>query len=80
MSDLIILEEEQLDKSTSQGNSDFSDDAIHEETGAKEVISLQEKINLFLIKFQNIKIKEKVIFYRLLSTMLNAGMPLLKGV
>lgn len=77
MSDLIILDEEKIspDKQTS-----IWDDQINAAIKKDENLSLIEKINLFLIRFQHIKIKEKVIFYRLLSTMLNAGMPLLKWV
>lgn len=38
------------------------------------------KINDFLLTFQTIKTKEKVIFYRLLSTMTNAWMWLVKAI
>lgn len=39
-----------------------------------------ERINLFLFSFQKVKTKEKVIFYRLLSTMTNAWVSLIKAV
>jgi type IV pilus assembly protein PilC len=79
MSDIMILWEEiQEEKKNTKQN--FNDDLVQGEMLSKETISFQEKINIFLLKFQHIKVKEKVIFYRLLSTMLNAGMPLLKGI
>ncbi|MCH2188641.1 type II secretion system F family protein [Candidatus Gracilibacteria bacterium] len=37
-------------------------------------------INEYLLSIQTVKTKDKVIFYRLLSTMTNAGMTLLKGI
>ncbi|MDD3646397.1 MAG: type II secretion system F family protein [Candidatus Gracilibacteria bacterium] len=42
--------------------------------------SAMEKLNEMLISMQTIKTKEKVIFYRLLSTMVNAGMSLLRSM
>ncbi|MDR2640910.1 MAG: hypothetical protein LBC61_06545 [Candidatus Peribacteria bacterium] len=42
--------------------------------------SLVTKLNNFLYSFQKINIKNKVVFYRLLATMVNAGVPLLKSV
>ena len=79
MSDLIILDEEKGTSSKSPVS--IEDDQVRElsiegETGA----SFMATLNSLLLKFQHLKIKEKVIFYRLLSTMLNAGMPLLKWV
>lgn len=38
------------------------------------------KINQFLIDHSNIKIKDKAVFFRLLSVMLNAGLPLIKSL
>jgi len=38
------------------------------------------KLNDFVASFGKIKTKEKIIFYRLMATMLNAGMSLIKGV
>jgi len=73
MSDLVILDEQEVEQKQ------FNDDNV-EVDWYQENVPLIEKINLFLMKFQNIKIKEKVVFYRLLSTMLNAWMPLIKGV
>jgi type IV pilus assembly protein PilC len=42
--------------------------------------SLLERINNYFLKSQKIWIKEKIVFYRLLSTMLNAWMSLMKWV
>jgi len=42
--------------------------------------SLMDKINDFLMSLQKVKTSEKVIFYRLLSTMTNAWMWLMKSV
>jgi type IV pilus assembly protein PilC len=38
------------------------------------------KLNGLLFSIQKVKTKEKVVFYRLLSTMINAGVSLLKAV
>ncbi len=43
-------------------------------------ITLMEKINSYLISMQKLKIKDKLIFYRLLSTMSNAWVGLVKSV
>ncbi|MDQ7009452.1 MAG: type II secretion system F family protein [Candidatus Gracilibacteria bacterium] len=43
-------------------------------------ISLIQKINESLVGMQSIKVKEKLIFYRLLATMTNAGMSLVKSI
>lgn len=41
---------------------------------------MMDKINDFLISMQKVKIKEKLIFYRLLSTMTNAWLSLVKSI
>ncbi len=77
MSDLIILWEE---KNVSADTS-INDDQIEWFAAQRKVkLSFVDQLNEFTLRFQNIKLKDKVIFYRLLSTMLNAGMPLLKWV
>ena len=38
------------------------------------------KLNDYVASFQKVKTKEKVVLYRLLATMLNAGMPLVKSL
>ena len=70
MSDIIILNEEE--KNTSDNN-------IIKVNG-DEWKFLIDKLNDLLLSFQNVKTKEKVIFYRLLATMTNAWMSLLKSM
>lgn len=43
-------------------------------------LSLIEKINKYLISKQSLKLKDKVIFFRLLSTMINAWISLTKAI
>jgi len=75
MSDLIILDEEKKQEWRA------IDDQIQKVSFLKrDNSSFIEKLNKFFLKFQHLKIKDKIIFYRLLSTMLNAWMPLLKWV
>ncbi|USN57962.1 MAG: hypothetical protein H6767_06495 [Candidatus Peribacteria bacterium] len=75
MSDFIILDEEKKEAGSS-GIGENVDDGIR----TIDTRTMMEKINDFLISFQKIKTPEKVVFYRLLSTMTNAGMSLLKSV
>ena len=63
MSDIVILDE-QSDVSSSS----------NETPTKKEGVSFMETLNNMSLGFQNIKLKDKLIFYRLLSTMLNSGM------
>ncbi|MCD5380391.1 type II secretion system F family protein [Candidatus Gracilibacteria bacterium] len=42
--------------------------------------NMMDKINDFLISMQSVKVKEKLVFYRLLSTMTNAGLSLIKSI
>jgi type IV pilus assembly protein PilC len=74
MEDIIILWEEEV-------NSTASDKEILQkvDTGKKK-ISFIEYLNELFAGFQKIKVKEKIIFYRLMSTMLNAGMSIVKSV
>lgn len=46
----------------------------------KKSFNISARINDFLLWFQSVKTKEKVVFYRLLSTMTNAWMWLIKSV
>jgi len=68
MSDLFILDEE---KKSNNSNSNTNN--------AKD-ISLMDKINSFLLSKQALKVKQKVIFFRLLSTMINAWITLSKRI
>ncbi|MDD4151654.1 MAG: type II secretion system F family protein, partial [Candidatus Gracilibacteria bacterium] len=67
MSDILILENEKNDVI------DFSQSFGEEK-------SFLDKINDKLIGAQKIKTSEKVVIYRLLSTMVDAGISLLKAV
>ncbi len=67
MSDIFIIQDEDKNKN-SQNNS------IVDKT------SIIVKINEYLLSKQSLKVKEKVIFYRLLSTMINAWITLSKAV
>ncbi len=68
MSDIFILDQEnkQQNNKTSQSN-------LKSE-------SLIEKINLYLLEKQSIKVKDKVVLFRLLSIMLNSWITLTKAV
>ncbi len=68
--DMIILDEEQT------ANTSHTEVL---QTGVKKW-GLLSSINDKVASFQKLKVKDKVIFYRLLSTMLDAGMPLVKGI
>ena len=46
----------------------------------KEELSFMDKINAYLLAKQSISVKEKVLFFRLLSTMINAWITLTKAV
>lgn len=70
MANVVILDEE-------QNNLKKTEIPRHFKPNTK---GLLDTINNFFLKMQNIKIKEKIVFYRLLSTMLNAGMWLVKWV
>lgn len=73
MEDLIILAEDS--EETSQ--------KLHKKNKAipsKKGASFIETLNDYFISLQKIKIKDKIVFYRLMATMLNAGMSLIKSV
>ncbi len=72
MEDIIILQEESTKKSTKEKVFE-----PHSETVPK---SFMERMNDFVQWFQKLRIKDKVIFYRLMATMLNAGMSLIKSI
>lgn len=67
MSDIFILEEETKNKKNV---------SIKKEGN----VSFMEKIDAYLLSKQKLKTKQKVIFFRLLSTMINAGITLSKAV
>ena len=72
--DIIILGEEE------QKNKKILDSDIFSSPTDEAPQDLMSYLNGVLAGFQKIKIKEKVIFYRLLATMLNAWMSLIKWV
>ena len=71
MADFLILDEEQNKK---------NDNNVDNKNKPLESLSFIDKINNLLIWMQSIKTKEKVIFYRLLSTMTNAWMTVVKSI
>ena len=75
MSDILILD------------NDKNEEQNHKETKKSVTSTLGidngtflDKINLFLLTMQKIKTKDKVLFYRLLATMTNAWMSVLKSM
>lgn len=71
MADFLILDD---DKKTDSGNNVKNDNL------KPKWADFMERINDLVMSFQTIKVSEKVIFYRLLSTMTNAWMWLVKSV
>lgn len=74
MDDIIILWEEESQKQISDKN------ILDTNKGEQQELNLMDRINNFLFSLQKLKIKDKIVFYRLMATMLNAGMPLIKGI
>ncbi|MDD5769327.1 MAG: type II secretion system F family protein [Candidatus Gracilibacteria bacterium] len=70
MSDLYILDSEK--KENISNNNDYNENNIG--------LSIIDKFNIFILSKQALKIKQKVVFFRLLSTMINAGITLTKGI
>lgn len=75
MEDIIILWEEEL---KSQSISD--DNILDNDKKNQQDKDFMTRLNDLFAWLQKIKVKEKIIFYRLMSTMLNAGMSLIKWV
>lgn len=71
MSDFLILDEEVKDSSTWQKQDNKWWDSSK---------AFYDKINDYFISMQKVKTKDKVVFYRLLSTMTNAWMSLVKSI
>ena len=57
-----------------------SDNNVNQQRDPKKSLGFIDQINAYVISLQSVSTKDKVIFYRLLSTMTNAGMTLLKGI
>ncbi len=71
MADFLILDD---DKNL------WNDNNVKNNTRGTSTSSFLDKLNDFVISMQTVKTKEKVIFYRLLSTMTNAWMTVLKSI
>jgi len=73
MEDIIILWEEE--------NKEFNIDSLSSHNKkSKDSMTFMDNLNAFVSSFQKIHTKDKIIFYRLMSTMLNAGMTLIKWI
>lgn len=72
MSDILILDNDSQENQRSNDNKKKNDYEAPK--------TFMEKINLYLLSLQKIKTKDKVLFYRLLATMTNAWMSVLKSV
>ncbi|MDR2411442.1 MAG: hypothetical protein LBD88_02445, partial [Candidatus Peribacteria bacterium] len=68
MADFLILDD---DKKVDSVN-----DIIEDNVNKSSETSFMNKLNGLLFSIQKVKTKEKVVFYRLLSTMINAGVSL----
>jgi len=64
------------DKKEENNNVDILEDSKSDNSSE----SVVDKINKYLLSLSNIKVKEKVIFFRLLSTMLNAWVWVVKSM
>ena len=71
MDDIVILSNEE-DKNSSKARP-----WDHLKVDQRDFMT---KLNDYVASFQKVKTKEKVVLYRLLATMLNAGMPLVKSL
>jgi len=71
--DIIILWEE-------ESKNKISDDILLKWTGTEEKQDFMTYLNNVFASFWKVKIKDKIIFYRLMSTMLNAWMSIVKWV
>jgi type IV pilus assembly protein PilC len=70
MSDILIIDE----------NNKKSQKKESHKPERKSARNKLDELNDFFIGLQKVKTKDKVIFYRLLATMTNAGMSILKSV
>ncbi|HBA45193.1 TPA: hypothetical protein DEG21_01135 [Patescibacteria group bacterium] len=55
-------------------------DSKQEETKKEQTSFGLDKINEWLLEQQKINLKSKVVFFRLLATMVNAGISVLKSI
>jgi len=71
--DIIILWEEEV-------KNKISDDLLMKKSDSEDGQDFMTYLNNFFVGFWKVKIKDKIIFYRLMSTMLNAWMSIVKWV
>lgn len=69
MSDIFILDQEENSQNKQKSNNTLNSN-----------IPLMDRINLYLMEKQSLKVKDKVIFFRLLAIMLNAWITLSKWI
>lgn len=75
MSDILILDN---DKNEENEQSQFVKN--NSQSIWNNNATFMDKLNAYFLSMQKIKTKEKVLFYRLLATMTNAGMSVLKSM
>lgn len=73
MEGIVILDETSQKKSSVKDADIVSSNVTHSS-------SFLTKFNDYFVSMQRIKIKDKVVFFRLLSTMINAGISLVKSI
>ncbi len=71
MADFLIMDDEK---------NPWNDNNVHNDTSSVKTMSFIDQLNDFVVSLQSVKTKEKVVFYRLLSTMTNAWMTLIKAI
>ncbi len=76
MSDILILSDE-VEKKQKKPTADVININIGDEVKKPTFI---ENINNFIVSFQKVQIKDKVVLFRLLATMINAGISLVKAI
>lgn len=75
MSDILILANDKNEENDNKVSSSTQSSTKKVNEG-----NFLDKINLYLLSLQKIKTKDKVLFYRLLATMTNAWMSVLKSM
>lgn len=71
MADFLIMDDEK---------NSWNDNNVKNDSSSVKTMSFTDQLNDFIISLQSVKTKEKVVFYRLLSTMTNAWMTLIKSI
>lgn len=73
MSDIVIMEDDKWSESKDTGKWGLL-------SKKEEYTNILDKINDYLLESQSIKTKDKVVFYRMLATMVNAWISILKAI